>query len=78
MLENLLFTFLFIIAFRVQDSLQETSQLEKWFDHVKSPFNSCVNTVINDVNEKSPLLSVVSCEEEDAIFRYDYKVFCAP
>jgi len=77
MFETLVFTSLIIIASSVQNTLQETSQLEKWFNNVKSPFNSCVNTNNYDVSEQSPLISVVSCEERDAIFKYDYKVrFC--
>ena len=77
MFGTLVFTFLLLIASSVQNTLEESSQLEKWFDNVKSPFNSCVNTNNYDVSEQNPLISVVSCEEKDAIFKYDYKVrFC--
>ena len=77
MFHTLVFTILNIIAYSVQDTLEKPSQLEQWFDNVKSPFNSCVNTNNYDVSEQSPLISVISCEEKDAIFKYDYKVrFC--
>ena len=75
MFQTLVFTIL--LGYSVQNTLEESSQLEKWFNNVKSPFNSCVNTNNYDVSEQNPLISVVSCEEKDAIFKYDFKVrFC--
>ena len=52
------------------------TELEEWFNRVKNPLSECPAETLKEsqLEHLEPLVKVVSCDETDAIYRYDVKV----
>ena len=54
----------------------EKNELKDWFNQVKSPSFTCPQTECQAVNDENtiPLVKVVECTTQGAIYEYDFKV----
>ena len=55
----------------------EKNELKDWFNQVKSPSFTCPKTECQAKNDENtiPLVKVVECTTQGAIYEYDFKVF---